>query len=117
MIQRGDIWLVELVDEEQASPGQPAGFRPAVVVSCDAFNRGRGTSVTVVPGTTSRRQVDYHVHVSPGKSGLTQPTEFMPEQIVTLSRVHLRNKVGRLQPDELHQLSVLLAEYLDLPGY
>ena len=93
--------MVDGSDENQAASGQPAGWRPAVAVSCDSFHRAQGMSLTVIPGTFTRPQVDDHLFVHAGETGLKKPIEFLPEPIVTISRSHWRSKVGQLKAGEV----------------
>ncbi len=87
-IQRGDIFFVRIPSDP---PGKHA--RPVIVVSTDSRNRHEcATTVTVVPLSTTRRdlQVPTHVLLQPGETGLKEPSEAQAENIVTVLKADLQ---------------------------
>ena len=63
----GEVWLVNL--NLTLGHGQ-AGIRPALVVSADRFNRSPGGLAMVVPVTTARQGVPWHVPIVPPDGGV-----------------------------------------------
>lgn len=80
--RRGDVWLVDL---SPTRGHEQAGLRPALVVSADAFNRGRAGLVFVVPLTTRARGIPTHVEVRPPAGGLHEPSWARCEDLRSVS--------------------------------
>jgi mRNA interferase MazF len=62
--RRGEVWFVELNPSRGTSRGAGAQ-RPALIVSVDAFNRGKAGLVFIVPLTARFRGLPTHVDVPP----------------------------------------------------
>lgn len=62
---RGEIWLVDL---SPVRGHEPAGRRPALVISVDEFNHGPAGLVHVIPLTTKERGIPLHVEVRLGRA-------------------------------------------------
>jgi mRNA interferase MazF len=93
---RGDVWFVDLNPtrgEEQACR------RAALVVSVDAFNRGKAGLVFVVPLSTRFRGLPTHVEVRPPAGGLREASWARCEDLRSIS-------VERLVGDPLGRVPV-----------
>ncbi|MGD0499836.1 MAG: type II toxin-antitoxin system PemK/MazF family toxin [Bryobacteraceae bacterium] len=88
---RGEVWLVKLDPTE--GRGQ-AGSRPALVVSVDPFNHGPVELVTILPITTRRRGVPFHVAVNPPEGGLARESYIKCEDIRSVSTGRLTRRFG-----------------------
>ena len=92
-MKRGEIWLAQL-DPTLGSEIQ--NTRPCVVISPDDMNAHLRT-VTVAPMTTGSRPAGFRVAVTfQGKQGL-----IVLDQIRTLDRVRLVQRLGALRPATL----------------
>ena len=63
----GEVWLVNL---NPTRGHEQAGIRPALVVSADRFNRSPAGLAIVVPLTTTRQGVPWHVPIVPPDGGV-----------------------------------------------
>jgi len=95
VIARGEIWWADLGEPGGAEPGYR---RPVLVVQADAFNRSRIETVVVVVLTSSLRLVEApgNVLLSARDSGLPRDSVANVSQVVTLDRVVLTERAGRL---------------------
>lgn len=83
---RGEIWFVDL-------PTDPSGKgrRPVVIVSSDGRNKNlRADTVLVVPLTTTIKEVPTHIFLSPGETGLQEPSCLRAEDITVVRKETLQ---------------------------
>ena len=111
--ERGEIWWVDW------SPGrgsEQTGRRPAIVVQTDAANRQpRYPNTIVVTVSAKGRSVPFHVPLAPSAAnGLSAPSFAKCEQLLTISKERLRDRVGRLSTDDLTKVGTALRLALDL---
>jgi mRNA interferase MazF len=105
--RRGELYWVDW------SPGrgsEAGGRRPALVVQRDAGNQARGYPNTVVVAVSSQgHEIPLHVRVRPTReNGLKNVSFVKCEQIFTLSKERLGQRLGRLRGDELRQVGEAL---------
>ena len=109
MIQRGDVVLVSLDPVVGSEVGKR---RPAVVLQNDLANRTSPT-VTVIPITSIVDRVfPFQVLIPAGEGGLERESKALCEQIRTLSRKRLRDRLGRLPLQRLEEIRAALDRHL-----
>lgn len=103
MIMRGDLFsacLDPVVGSEQG------GIRPVLVVQNDVGNRYSPTVIVLaVTGQVNKNRLPTHVPVPAGNTGLQKDSIVLAEQIRTLDKRRLREKIGSLHPDVMEQVS------------
>ena len=65
--KRGDIWLVDL---SPTRGHEPAGQRPALILSADTYNSGPADLVVVLPITSKNKRIPLQIAISPPKEAL-----------------------------------------------
>lgn len=105
---RGDIVICVLAGDY----GKP---RPAVVVQSNLFNETHA-SITVCPLTSYLIDAPlFRVQVEAEQTtGLEVTSQIMVDKILALKIDKVREKIGRLSPDQLNQLNSALLLWLDL---
>ena len=102
MINRGDLYsacLDPVVGSEQG------GIRPVLVIQNDVGNRHSPTVIVLaVTGQINKARLPTHVPVPAEGNGLMKDSVILAEQIRTLDKKRLREKMGTL--DEAHMQSV-----------
>jgi mRNA interferase MazF len=95
VISQGDVWWADLAEPSGSEPGFR---RPVVVVQGDAYNRSAIRTVVTVALTSTLRWADApgNVRLSARASGLPRDSVANVSQVVTLDKVHLTERVGRL---------------------
>lgn len=113
--RKGDIIWVELGQH----PGRhiQSGRRPCMIVNT---NKNRGSTYTVLPGTTKDKIDGFpvHVRIEPHEiiGSLNQITVFMAEQMVTIDENQIILKAGRISEDSdaMKRVQKAIRRQLDL---
>ena len=111
--ERGEIWWVNW------SPGrgsEQTGRRPTLIVQTDPANHNpRYPNTIVITISTKGRNVPSHVRIEPtALNGLLAPSFIKCEQLLTISKVRLFNRMGRIRSDDLNRVAVVLRTVLEL---
>ena len=110
--RRGELWWLDW------SPGrgsEQAGRRPALVIQTDAANSNRRYPNTIVAAVSTRgRDLPFHVPlaVTP-ESGLSAPSWAKCEQVMTISKERLEEKLGAVSAAELEAVGQALRIVLE----
>ena len=109
MIRRGGVFLVSLDPIVGSEIGKT---RPAVVVQNELANRSSPT-VTIIP-ITSRvgRVFPFQVRIPAGEGGLERESKAVCEQIRTVSRSRLVERLGELPAERLDEIRAALDRHL-----
>ncbi len=111
-------WELYRVDLDPVVGREQAGDRPALVVSNDGFN-AHFDMVTVVPLTKHagkvRRVYPFEVLLPAGAAGNDLESIAMPQQVCTVSKLRLLERIGFLGDPELQeQIENRLLEHLGI---
>lgn len=98
MCKRGDIYMATLSKDEEGGGSLQQGVRPVLIISNDKCNE-HSSVITVVP-FTSRRKNPLPTHVLVKKCGLTSPSLVLAEQIMSLNKSRLKEKLGSISETE-----------------
>ncbi len=115
MISRGDLFsacLDPVVGSEQG------GIRPVLVVQNDVGNRYSPTVIVLaVTGQVNKTRLPTHVPVAAGNTGLQKDSVVLAEQIRTLDKRRLREKIGSLKPEVMQKVSEAMMVSLGFPTH
>lgn len=113
MIMRGDLFsacLDPVVGSEQG------GIRPVLVVQNDVGNRYSPTVIVLaITGQVNKNHLPTHVPIAAGDTGLQKDSVVLAEQIRTLDKRRLRDKIGCLEPKVMQQVTQAMMISLGLP--
>ena len=103
MISRGDLYsacLDPVVGSEQG------GIRPVLVIQNDVGNRYSPTVIVLaVTGRTGKARLPTHVPIAHEGTGLMKDSVVLAEQIRTLDKRRLRERIGTLRPEVMERVS------------
>ena len=106
MINRGDLYsacLDPVVGSEQG------GIRPVLVIQNDVGNRYSPTVIVLaVTGQVNKARLPTHVPVLAGENGLQKDSVILAEQIRTLDKRRLRERIVSIGPEIMEQVSQAL---------
>lgn len=108
---RGEIWWV---DFGLAYGSMPQGRRPAVIVQNDNFNASRILTTVVIPLTTNLLLAEYkdNVFLKKADTGLSKDSVVLTPQIGIIDKSCLVEKVAKLSPSIMLDISAALADLL-----
>jgi mRNA interferase MazF len=102
-ITQGDVWLFNpdpVVGNELGKK-----IRPCLIVSSNSWNKIRSGLVMIVPLTSKDKNILTHVRIEPAKSGLEKVSFAVCEQIRSISKERLIQKLGSVSsPDILKEI-------------
>ena len=111
MASRGELWLV---DFGEPFPGEPAEFRPALILGPPQTFGQDFPFVIVAPLTTTARSLAIHVEVESGsRTGLDETSYVQCELIRSISRRRLIHHLGTAGPEVAHQVTTVVKTLLD----
>ena len=111
---RGDVFLAEM---RQSTGSEQAGRRPVVIVQNDVGNRHSPT--VIAAAITSRQQkakLPTHIKLDSKTCGLARDSVVLLEQIRTLDKQRLREKMGTLDSASMNAVNSALSVSFGLGG-
>ena len=114
MILRGDLFsacLDPVVGSEQG------GIRPVLVVQNDVGNRYSPTVIAAaITSRLHKNKLPTHIEISCAGCGLARDSVVLLEQIRTLDKRRLRERMGRLSDADMRQVDQAISVSFGLPG-
>jgi len=110
-IKRGDIFYADLspvVGSEQD------GIRPVLIIQNDLGNKYSPTVIAVAITTRIKPKLPTHISISKDKFGLPKDSVILVEQVRTLDKSRLKEKVGSLDKKTLDQVKDALKISLNI---
>jgi mRNA interferase MazF len=108
-MRRGEVYQVSLDPVVGSETGKT---RPAVVLQNDLANSSSPT-VTVVPiSGRVERVYPFQVRIPAGEGGLPRTSKALCEQIRTVSRQRLGQRLGELPAERLLEIRIALERHL-----
>jgi len=98
---RGEVWLVDL---SPVQGREAAGRRPGLVVSVDPFNHGPADLVLIIPITSKKKGIPFHVEVRPPHGGLKRRSFVKCEDVRSVSKQRLIERWGSLSPATMAEI-------------
>ena len=101
MIVRGELYTADL---DPVVGSEQGGMRPVLVVQNDVGNRFSPT-VVVLALTSQIDKARLPTHVLGSGSGLARPSVVLAEQMRTLDKRRLRERIGILPPETMEKVN------------
>lgn len=115
IVKRGDIFYADLSPVVGSEQG---GVRPVLVIQNDIGNKYSPTIiVAAITSQINKAKLPTHIEISAEEYGLTKDSVILLEQIRTIDKKRLKERIGHLSDelmkkvDECIQISFGLADY------
>lgn len=115
LIRRGDVYYADLRPVVGSEQG---GVRPVLVIQNDAGNRHSPTViVAAITSRMNKAKLPTHVEVSAERYGIVKDSVILLEQVRTIDKSRLREKICHLESDILRKIDRALLISLALDTY
>ena len=102
-INRGDLFSA---CQDPVVGSEQGGIRPVLVIQNDVGNRHSPTVIVLaVTGQVNKARLPTHVPIDCEGTGLVKDSVVLAEQIRTLDKRRLRERIGQLRPEVMAQVS------------
>ena len=102
LVKRGDIFYADLSPVIGSEQG---GVRPVLVVQNDVGNKYSPTVIAAaITSKINKAKLPTHIEIDAQQYGLSRDSVILLEQVRTIDKKRLREKIGRL--DELQMIKV-----------
>ena len=114
MVKRGDIYYADLSPVVGSEQG---GMRPVLIVQNDTGNRHSPTVIAAaITSQTGKAKLPTHIELAARQYGLPKDSVVLLEQIRTLDKSRLRERMGRLDESTMSAVDNALAVSFGLNG-
>ena len=106
-VRRGDIFYADLSPVVGSEQG---GVRPVLIIQNDMGNRHSPTVIAAaITSQLNKAQLPTHIELLDPHCGLTKDSVVLLEQIRTLDKRRLRERMGRLDEEKMAQVDTAIA--------
>ena len=106
-VHRGEVFYADLSPVVGSEQG---GVRPVLIVQNDVGNRFSPTVIAAaITSKLDKSNLPTHIGVKAGQGGLTKDSVILLEQIRTIDKRRLREKMGTLDADSMSQVNQALS--------
>ncbi len=106
MVKRGDIYYADLSPVVGSEQG---GIRPVLIVQNDVGNKYSPTViVAAITSKINKAKMPTHIEIEGARHGLTKDSVILAEQIRTIDKKRLKEKIGHLDEGMLPAIDYAL---------
>jgi mRNA interferase MazF len=106
IVKRGDIFYADLSPVVGSEQG---GVRPVLIVQNDTGNKYSPTVIaSAITSQINKAKLPTHIEISAKEYGLAKDSVILLEQIRTIDKKRLREKIGHLEDDIMEKVNEAL---------
>ena len=106
-VRRGDIFYADLSPVVGSEQG---GTRPVLIVQNDTGNRHSPTVIAAaITSQTGKARLPTHINIAGGSVGLSKDSVILLEQIRTIDKKRLKERMGKLDNQIMNQVDSAIA--------
>lgn len=107
IVKRGDIYYADLSPVVGSEQG---GMRPVLIVQNDTGNKHSPTVIAAaITSQTGKARLPTHIELAAGSVGLSRDSVVLLEQIRTIDKSRLRERMGRLDDGTMNRVDNAIA--------
>ncbi len=111
-VKRGDIFYADLSPVVGSEQG---GVRPVVIVQNDVGNKHSPTVIAAaITSKIDKTKLPTHIEVMADKFGLAKNSVILLEQVRTIDKKRLKEKMGHLEDDTMEKVNNAISLSLGL---
>lgn len=112
VVKRGDIFYADLSPVVGSEQG---GIRPVLIIQNNVGNKYSPTViVSAITSQINKAKLPTHVEISSEEYGLNKDSVVLLEQVRTLDKRRLKEKIGHMTDEDMIKVDVALKISLDL---
>lgn len=100
-VKRGEIYYADL---SPVIGSEQAGIRPVLIVQNDVGNKFSPTIIAIAITSKQKVKLPTHIEIEGTKYGLDKDSVILAEQIRTLDKKRLREKVGKVDDETMEKV-------------
>ena len=113
-VKRGDIFYADLSPVVGSEQG---GIRPVLIVQNDTGNKHSPTVIAAaITSQTSKARLPTHINIAGGSVGLSKDSIILLEQVRTIDKQRLKEKMGHLDDEFMTEINNAIAVSFGLLG-
>ena len=106
-VKRGDIYYADLSPVVGSEQG---GMRPVLIVQNDTGNKHRPTVIAAaITSQTGKAKLPTHIELNAQSVGLSRDSVILLEQIRTIDKSRLRERMGKLDDKTMNKVDSAIA--------
>ena len=114
MVKRGELYYADLSPVIGSEQG---GVRPVLVVQNDVENKYSPTVIAAaVTSKIDKAKLPTHIELSAREYGLSKDSVVLLEQIRTLDKTRLKERIGQVSADKMRKINEALLVSLGFYG-
>ena len=95
-IKRGDMYYADLSPVIGSEQG---GVRPVLIIQNDVGNKYSPTVIAAaITSQTTKNKLPTHININSSEYGLVKDSVILTEQIRTIDKSRLKEKIGQIDP-------------------
>ena len=107
VVKRGEIYFADLSPVVGSEQG---GMRPVLIVQNDTGNRHSPTVIAAaITSQTGKARLPTHISLDAKSCGLTRDSVILLEQIRTLDKSRLRERMGRIDEQTMTRVDIAIS--------
>ena len=105
-IKRGDIYYADLSPVVGSEQG---GMRPVLIIQNDVGNKHSPTVIAAITSQINKAKLPTHIELGGKNFGLSKDSVVLLEQVRTIDKTRLKEKMGRLDDNLMHRVDNAIA--------
>lgn len=114
LVKRGEIYYADLSPVVGSEQG---GMRPVLIVQNDVGNKHSPTVIAAaITSQKDKSRLPTHISINADKCGLAKDSIVLLEQVRTLDKQRLKERMGELDDNSMHRVNNALSVSFGLGG-